>query len=195
MGMVPQGSPPSLALTDELHRPGKISSPRDFWFKFADGLGRSLEVFNPHLGQVLELAAPAGWKFVGCTDTSDYLCAHPCNGEGPALRFSAMRCHQKTPPQTPNLRFLAWKTHRQPQEAFGSSQTLHGRESRAVLIPGHREAGTRRGPQTPESISEHPWLVGSVKLEQFGSLDCFISRIGKCLLIRQQCTAQRIRDE
>lgn len=43
MGMVPQGSPPSLALTDELHRPGKISSPRDFWFKFADGLGPSLE--------------------------------------------------------------------------------------------------------------------------------------------------------
>lgn len=93
-----------------------------------------------------------------------------------------MRCHQNPPPQTQNLHSLAWKTHRQPQEAFGSSQTPHGRERCAVLIPGHREAGARRAPQTPEPNSEHPRLVGPVKLEQFGSLDCFISRIGKCLL-------------
>lgn len=88
------------------NRPGQVSSPRGFVFKFADGLGPNLEIFNPHLGQVLELAAPAGWKFVGCSDTRDNPWAHSCK---------ASQVSQKNPPQTLKLLSSAWKTPRQSQ--------------------------------------------------------------------------------
>lgn len=96
------------------NRPGQVSSPRGFVFKFADGLGPNLEIFNPHLGQVLELAAPAGWKFVGCSDSRDNPWAHSCK----ALCFSGVT---KNPSPNPETALLSLEnTQTIPKEALGS---------------------------------------------------------------------------
>lgn len=150
-GIGPTGiSPPSLALMEELpeqtqlNRLRQASPPRGFLFKFADGLGPDLGVFNPHLGQVLDLVARAGWEFVGCTDTRDYLCAHPCKGEGPALRFSGVRRHKK-PSSTPETALFNLENTQTIPGSLGKFTAPHGRQRCAVLITGHTEAGARRG--------------------------------------------------
>lgn len=125
-----------------------------FLLEFADGLGPNLEAFNPHLGQVLQLAAPAGFGSLLDALTPLIFSVHSCKGEGPALRFSAMRRRKKPSPTPQKALFSLENTQTIPGNLWKFTNPSRKGEMRCAPHRAQR-GGDRRGPQTPEPLSEH----------------------------------------